>query len=200
MDELAKNAIAHVSLFIRVVASGLVSYALLLLLDPADRLKLLAVLQTDRGVWLALAGAALSGACAYALYMGVLEHLFLRPVIAWIRRTSPRDLPPALRSMAAGELLRLMYRERKARYAASNERVKELQHRVDTFYAWLVFLYCTATLVGASAIVAYHFDLPDWAWAKAAGICAAIGCTAFCADVFITRIELWLVAKHPQWV
>ncbi len=199
MNDLAKDAFANVALFIRIVAAGWVSYALLLLLDSNEQLKLFAALKTEPGIYLALTAAGLCGACTYALYMGLLEIFFLFFVIAWVRKWPCTPLPTTLRTLSVGNLLQRMYAERKARYAATDLRVKEVQTRLDTFYAWLVFLYCTATLVAISAGVAWYYQLPNHATEKIAVVAAITWLIAFRADVFITQLEMWLLIKHPQF-
>ena len=197
-----KETLSNFSTVIRVVASGWVTVVLLLLFDPKDDTHLRAViLSTDRGIWLVAIGAGLVGVCAYALYMGFFENVLLFPVLAYIRirfRSEADGVIDSWKLILRGDVTHRLYRERKARYASANERVKEIQSRMDTFYAWLVFLYCLLLLSVASTVAIRTLGLNLLHW-NGRIVIAAIWFVAFCADVSITRDELWLVKNFPQW-
>lgn len=149
-----------------------------------------------------LTAAALCGFCAYALYMGVLENLLLLPVLFWIRGVSSSQLPGDLgnvKELLLGHTVHTLYRERKARYCATDARVRELQSRMDTYYAWLIFLYCFSllALVGSAVLGYYSINPPAHRYAQAAAL--LLWFVAFRTDVFTTRVELWKVTHHRQW-
>lgn len=200
MNELAKDLVSSVALFVRVIASGWACLGLLLVvLDDCRQQALLDLLKTPPGVWLVLGATALGGVCAYGLYMS-LENLLLMPVLLWIRWRFPDELPRALqgwRQLFSLQDQHLLFRERKARYCASDGRVRELQSRLDGYYAWLIFLYCFAELAVVLGMVLHWQGAGSAGGAFAAGLLAFYA--AFCADVFVTREEFWLIRHYRQW-
>ncbi len=203
MPDAAKDAFANFSTIIRVFASGGVALLFLLLLDREDQTQLRALLHSAQGPWLLGVSAALCGLCAYAAYACFFENVFLLLVLSFIRvRFQSQTYTGVISnwsSIFSGELTRLLYRERKARYSATDPRVQEMQMRMDQLYAWLLFLYCTLLLSIVNLLIIRHFCLPQEAHCFGWIITILAGGFALAADVTITRDELWLVKNHPQW-
>ena len=76
--------------------------------------------------------------------------------------------------------------------------MKELQTRMDAYYAWLVFAYCLYILAAGITVYACLTD-SGISLTRAALLSMGVLIVALSADVAITRDELWLVVNHPQF-
>jgi hypothetical protein len=194
----SKDLLSNFNTIVRVFGSGGVALLILLYLDNGDATHIRCLLQTQRGPWFVSIGAALAAMCSFGLYVGLLEDVFLGLVFLVLRRcfrNETNDIIPDTTAIFRGDVSRHMYRERKARYCAGDPRVRELQCRMDTMYAWLMFLYCTSILVLAEVVALANAN----AVRRGGLIAVSAWLVAFVADLRISRSEIWLIKHYPQW-
>lgn len=196
MDDIAKTAFEKFETLLRTFIPGCIFITALLLAGKGSEIA--GFLGNSDAKW-AMA-AMLMGVVLYGFHYGVLEDFFTKWTIRRARNKEPALIPKERSSDSDVEILAWMSQERWARPVATDVRAKSHQRHLAKQYDWLIFLYCTAYALAASAAVVWCSKTSVRTGLTLLVLAAVFLFAAMRADLSVTRKELWLNTRFPQHI
>jgi hypothetical protein len=205
VDNFFKDTLEKLAFFLRSLAPGFVLLgALLVVNDGHPTAAAVRSMFRSDDIWLGIGTGVLLGLIAYAVYAGAFEDLVMLFVVGPISRAIARrtsgELDPRLTFWGTVSWLS---RERWARGCSKQPVVKELQQELDHFYPWLIFLYCSGSLLIAGSLflglkpVGDVAERAGWHWLLR-GAALFLACGVY-LDVRVTLHEIWLIEDSSQF-
>jgi hypothetical protein len=194
MDDLAKSAFEKFESLLRTFIPGCIFLSALLI--SGEQSTLAGLIGDSDGRW-ALA-AALVGVVLYGVHHAVLEDLFTKLAIRRIQRDKSRQLPKPYSDADPSDIIVWLSQERWSRPVAVDPRAQSHQRHLAKQYDWLIFLYCTAYALVASALAVFFWQSTARPGLVLLTVGAFFSWAALRADASVTRKEIWLNVEFPQ--
>lgn len=208
MGDFFKGTIDKVDILLRTIAPGFIALLAIFLADPSDKTGLRKDLFVTN-IWQGIGFATILGFISYAFHAAVLEDFFFVWVVIPLfkrlhneqfkKEKFPYFKDSPLSKDFKWQMVSALSRERWFRRGSPNLQVLKMQEQLDKTFAWLIFLYCSGYLLVVSSV--YYFCISNNSLNSAfiffGGLISLL--CAIAQDVRVTRHELWLCMRYPQF-